>query len=157
MLRRGRHVLSFCSSEASIPICRKLELVVWRSCVKSHSCQLTGRAYAHCSQVDRRSDAIIQRCEAGRRLPQAIDFPRMPQPNNLVVVLTNLHGQEDTPPQKQRHGSLAATCIPPTQETAALGHRVEHLSAMQDGHLVCTICQQLQLPEVGSHQHTPCV
>ena len=80
----------------------------------------------------------------------------MPQASSLAVELTELLEPEYKPCNKQRHGSLAATCIPPTPETVALGHRVEHLSAMQDGHLVCTICQQLQLPEVGSHGHVPC-
>lgn len=51
--------------------------------------------------------------------------------------------------QEQRHGSLAATNIPPTPETSTLGPRVEHLSAAADSALKSTIANQLKLPEVS--------
>lgn len=136
-------------------ICRKLELIVWRPCTTPHPCQLTRNVYARCRQVDRRSNATLQRCKAGQGFSQPICFPRMPQANNFALALTNLHDRQGTSPQKQRRGSLAATSIPPTPETAALGYRVEHLSATQDGNLICIICKQLQLPEVGSDWHDP--
>lgn len=139
----------------STSICLKLELILCRPCTTPHPCQLTHKVYARRSQVDTRSNATLQCCKAGSRLPQPFCLPPMPPANNLAVALTHRHGPEGTPPQKQRHGSLAATSIPPTPETAALGYRVEHLSATQDGKLVCTVCQQLQLPEVGSDGHDP--
>jgi len=57
--------------------------------------------------------------------------------------------------QEQRHGSLAATNIPPTPETSTLGPRVEHLSAAADGPLKSTISNQLKLPEVSDMLSLP--
>ncbi|DBB13532.1 TPA: hypothetical protein ACH3X3_000574 [Trebouxia sp. C0006] len=54
--------------------------------------------------------------------------------------------------QEQRHGSLAATNVPPTPETSTLGPRVEHLSAAADGPLKSTISNQLKLPEWFVHE-----
>lgn len=57
--------------------------------------------------------------------------------------------------QEQRHGSLAATNVPPTPETSTLGPRVEHLSAAADGPLKSTISNQLKLPEVSGMLSLP--
>lgn len=132
--------------------CAKLELILTRSCVALHTCEFTRRLHASCCQVDWPSNATLHRSKAGSRLTQALGLSRMPHANDLTAALTKHQDFEGTPPQKQRHGSIAATCIPPTPETAALGYRVEHLSATQDGGLVSIVCRQLHLPEVGAYQ-----
>ncbi len=75
---------------------------------------------------------------------------RKPISNNASLVgslkLSTHCGAEA---QEQRHGSLAATNIPPTPETSTLGPRVEHLSAAADSALKSTIANQLKLPEVS--------
>ena len=50
--------------------------------------------------------------------------------------------------QEQRHGSLAATCMPPSATAVALGPRVEHLSAAESSTILRLIVHQLQLPQV---------
>ena len=53
--------------------------------------------------------------------------------------------------QEQRHGSLAATCMPPSAEAVALGPRVEHLSDAGTSTIMQLVAHQLKLPQV-SHQ-----
>lgn len=78
---------------------------------------------------------------------------RKPMSNDASLVenlrLFTHHGAEV---QEQRHGSLAATNIPPTPETCTLGPRVEHLSAAADSALKSTIANQLKLPEWFVHE-----
>lgn len=66
-----------------------------------------------------------------------------------LVESLKLSTRVDAEAQEQRHGSLAATNIPPTPETCSLGPRVEHLSAAADSTLTSTIANQLHLPEVS--------
>ena len=55
---------------------------------------------------------------------------------------------EGSTSQDQRQGSLAATCIPPGPSSAALGPRVEHVTATEQGLLSDVVCQHLGLPKV---------
>ena len=81
---------------------------------------------------------------------------RKPMSNDASLVeslrLFTHHGADV---QEQRHGSLAATNIPPTPETCTLGPRVEHLSAAADSGLKSTIANQLKLPEVSGMLSLP--
>lgn len=141
---------SACLSCRSCRSCLKLELTKRRFCILSWPCQPPRIVSAHCSPVERRTYAC--RCWATTRLPLAAGFAQMPHAVDLATALTGFLDHEDSPLQQQQ-GSLSATCIPPSPVTAALGSRVEHLSATQDGTLVGTIRQQLQLPEVSCHQY----
>ncbi|DBA66437.1 TPA: hypothetical protein ACH3X2_002415 [Trebouxia sp. C0005] len=69
-----------------------------------------------------------------------------------LVESLKLSTRVDAEAQEQRHGSLAATNIPPTPETCSLGPRVEHLSAAADSTLTSTIANQLHLPEWFVHE-----
>ncbi|DBA92790.1 TPA: hypothetical protein ACH3X1_002981 [Trebouxia sp. C0004] len=73
---------------------------------------------------------------------------RKPMSNDASRVdILKLFTHHGTEAQEQRHGSLAATKIPPTTQTSTLGPRVEHLSAAADNTLKSTISNQLNLPE----------
>ena len=75
---------------------------------------------------------------------------RKPMSNDASLVESlKLFTHYGTEAQELRHGSLAATNIPPNPETSTLGPRVEHLSAAADSTLKLTIANQLNLPEVS--------
>ena len=80
------------------------------------------------------------------RLPKAVWSTHM----SKLIAQSTLLNHDGVASQQQRQGSLAATNIPPTAETVLLGPRVEHLAATEDGTLLDTISQQLQLPSVNS-------
>ena len=92
---------------------------------------------------------------AGSRLAKTAEFTHRMQTASGVAAQLKIplsHGDEAV--QKQRPGSLAATCIPPTADLALLGPRVEHLSATHDGTLLNIISHQLELPKVSLQNHS---